>query len=521
MLDGVTLTVRAGQRLAVIGDNGAGKSTLLRLLAGTLAPDAGTVTSTSGRTLVEQELDVAASDTVATLREATLRAARDAVAAFEAAALQLAADPDGAADRYAAALSAVEALDAWGAERRLQESLVAFGADFGPEVPLGSLSPGQRYRLRLGCALHDPAGVVLVDEPGNHLDDSGLDVLADRLRSHAGIVVLVTHDRWLLDAVATALLDLDPSAGAGGTLFTGGYAQYRAGRAAALEHWRDEHRASVETERRLRAQLAAAQASAPDQWRPGKGAAKHGRASRAAGTVRLFQRRIDDLLEARVPAPPDELRFAPPDVSGPPKGALLSAAGVAFGDRLALPGGAAIELRGGGRLLVRGDNGAGKSTLLAILAGRLRADGGTVVRRPDARIALLAQEDSFDPGITPVAAIAGAERPALDPDRVRSAVLRTGLLRAADLDRPLGRLSTGQRRRVALSGLLIGRPAVLLLDEPTNHLSVALVDDLTEALIETPAAVVLVTHDRTLRSAVRDWPILTLTAPASTEQAAR
>lgn len=521
VLDGVTLTVRAGQRLAVIGDNGAGKSTLLRLLAGMLAPDAGTVTSTTGRTLVEQELDVGAGDTVATLREDALRATRDAVAAFEDATQQLAEDPVGAADRYAQALALVEALDAWDAERRLQESLLAFGADFALGVPLDSLSPGQRYRLRLGCALHDPAGVVLVDEPSNHLDDSGLDVLAGRLRTHPGIVVLVTHDRWLLDAVATTLLDLDPTRGPGGELFTGGYAQYRAGRAAAVERWRSEYRTSLEVERGLRDQLAAAQASAPDQWRPGKGAAKHGRASRAAGNVRLFQRRIDDLLEARVPPPPDELRFSVPELGRRSKGVLLTAAGLGLGARMALPAGEAIELRPGGRLLVRGANGAGKSTLLAMLAGRLRADSGTVRRRPDTRIALLDQEDRFDPDLTAVEAIARAERPVLDPDGVRSAVMRTGLLRAVDLDRPLGRLSTGQRRRVALAGLVIRRPAVLLLDEPTNHLSVALVEDLTEALIETPAAVVLVTHDRTLRSTVRDWPTLTLTSPTATRSLAR
>jgi macrolide transport system ATP-binding/permease protein len=513
VLDGVTLTVRAGERLAVIGDNGAGKTTLLRVLAGALAPDAGTVTSTTGRTLVEQELDVGDGETVATLHEVTLRAARDAIAALDAAGVALAADPEGAAERYADALARAEALDAWDAERRLHASLAAFGADFAPDVPLAHLSPGQRYRLRLGCALHDPAGVVLVDEPSNHLDDSGLDLLADRLRGHGGIVVLVTHDRWLLDAVATALLDLDPTREGGGELFTGTYAELRRARAAALERWRTAYRTSLEDERVLREQLAAAQASAPDQWRPGKGAAKHGRASRAAGTVRLFQRRIDDVLAARGPEPPDELRFALPTAQGGRKGTIVTATGLAVDGRMALGPGEAIALGAGGRLLVRGDNGAGKSTLLAVLAGHLRPDAGTVRRAPGVRIGVLGQEDRFDPERTAVEAIAGAERPVLDPEAVRAAVLRTGLLRDADVDRPLGRLSTGQRRRVALAGLLIRRPAVLLLDEPTNHLSVALVDELTEALLSTPAAVVLVTHDRTLRAAVADWPTLVLQAP--------
>jgi macrolide transport system ATP-binding/permease protein len=135
-----------------------------------------------------------------------------------------------------------------------------------------------------------------------------------------------------------------------------------------------------------------------------------------------------------------------------------------------------------------------------------------VTRGPDVRIGL-DQEDRFDPTRTPLDAIALARRPVPDRDAVRSAVLRTGLLRAADLERPLGRLSARQRRRVALAGLLLAGPQVLLLDEPTNHLSVALVDDLTEALVATPAAVVLVTHDRTLRSRVASWPTLRLQAP--------
>ena len=197
VLDGVSLTASAGDRLAVIGDNGAGKSTLLRLLAGVLEPDAGTVTCTTTRSLVEQELDVPAGVTVGDLLAEALAPATAAIARLDAAAAALSSDHAGDEDAYARALAEVDELDAWNAERRLAADLAEFGAEqLAGETPLATLSPGQRYRLRLACALHHAGGAVLLDEPSNHLDDAALDRLAARLQEHDGIVVLVSHDRW-------------------------------------------------------------------------------------------------------------------------------------------------------------------------------------------------------------------------------------------------------------------------------------------------------------------------------------
>ena len=502
VLDGVSLTVTAGQRLAVIGDNGAGKSTLLRVLAGTLMADGGDVTcTTERRSLVEQELDAPAGATVAWVRDEALRSSRDALAALERAASGLAAGEAAAADRYAAALARAERLSAWDAERRLESALSAFDADFAPERALAGLSVGQRYRLRLGCALAEPAGTVLLDEPSNHLDDRSLDRLVQWLAEFPGIVVFVTHDRWLLDAVATAILDLDPALGAGGTLFGGSFAAYREARAGTLREWRRRYAASLDAERELSERLVAARAAAPGHWQPGKGAAKHGRESRAASTVRLLGRRIDDLRRERGPAPPDPLTFTAPDAADTGDAILLEAAGIAVRGRVTQPADAPIRLAARDRVLVRGANGAGKSTLLSVLASRLAPDAGTLTVSPGARVGLLAQEDRWNPDRTP-AEVLGT----WDLDRIRA----TGLLREADLGRPLGRLSVGQRRRVALARVLLNRPSVLLLDEPTNHLSVTLVDELCDALLSTPAAIVLVTHDRALRRLVHDWPTVTL-----------
>ena len=502
VLDGVSLTVIAGQRLAVIGDNGVGKSTLLRLLAGKLTPDGGEVRcTTESRSLVEQEMDAPAGATVGSVRAAALRSPREALSALSVAASGLAAGAEDAAERYAAALGHAERLAAWDAERRLAAALNAFDADLHPEYPLASLSVGQRYRLRLGCALANPAGAVLLDEPSNHLDDASLDRLVQWLLEFPGIAVFVTHDRWLLDAVATAIFDLDPALDAGGTLFGGCLPAYREARAGTLREWRRRYAASLDAEHKLSKQLIAARATAPGHWQPGKGAAKHGRESRAASSVRLLQRRIDHLRRERGPAPPNPLTFTVPDAADTGDAILLKATGIIVQGRVTQPFDSPVRLGARGRLLVRGANGAGKTTLLSVLARQLAPDAGTLTTAPGIEVGLLTQEDDWHPNRTPAEELA-----AWDLDQIRA----TGLLRAADLDRPLGQLSVGQRRRVTLARILLSRPSVLLLDEPTNHLSVMLIDALSAALLSTPAAVVLVTHDRTLRRMVHDWPTMTL-----------
>ena len=507
VLDGVSLAVTVGQRLAVIGDNGAGKSTLLRLLAGTLVPDGGDVRcTTESRCLIEQEMDAPAGMTVASVRAQALRSSRDALAAVEDAASGLAADAEGAAERYAAALAHAERLAAWDAVRRLDTALDAFDADFHPEQALAGLSVGQRYRLRLGCALADTAGTVLLDEPSNHLDDSSLDRLVQWLVEFPGIAVFVTHDRWLLDAVATAIFDLDPALGPGGTLFGGSFQAYREARAGTLREWCRRYAASLDAERELSERLIAARAATPGRWQPGKGAAKHGRQSRAARSVRLLQRRIDQLRRERGPAPPEPLAFAAPDAPSTGETILLEASGIVVHGRVIQPSDSPIRLRARSRVLLCGANGAGKSTLLSVLASELAPDSGTLTAAPGAQIGLVPQEDRWNPSHTPADVLS-----AWDLDQIRA----TGLLHDAALGRPFGRLSVGQRRRVTLAYVLLSRPSVLLLDEPTNHLSVTLVDELCDALLSTPAAIVLVTHDRTLCRMVSGWPTVTLGGTSS------
>jgi macrolide transport system ATP-binding/permease protein len=508
VLVGVDLAVAPGDRLGVVGENGRGKTTLLQVLAGRLEPDAGTVVRAGSIGVADQEMPVGAEGTVGDLIDVELTAVRAALAAFEAASTALAEDRPGASDAYARALAAVEALDAWDADRRVDVSLAALDAVPDRTRPLGTLSVGQRYRVRLAGLLGAGHDLLLLDEPTNHLDAAGLDHLTARLRAHPGGVVLVSHDRALLADVVTAVLDLDPTADGHPRTYGGGYRGYREGRQAERERWEAAHRAQQAERERLADHLAAARGRLVDGWRPDKGTGKHTRATRAPGLVRAVHRRQDDLEAHVVAVPEPPLRFALPELAARPGAALVRAEEVVVAGRLAGP--ASLALHSGDRLVVTGPNGAGKSTLLAVLAGRLEPTAGTVRRRRDARVGLLTQESPAPSRRRAVAVydaalarLVSAGRLA-EADRVPLADL--GLLTARDADRPVAELSVGQQRRLDLAVLLAGRPHAVLLDEPTNHLSIALVDELTAALAATRAAVVVATHDRQLLRDTAGWP---------------
>ncbi|WP_066910648.1 ABC-F family ATP-binding cassette domain-containing protein [Millisia brevis] len=518
VLHRVDLVVGPRSRIALVGENGRGKSTLLRLIAGTLRPDSGTVARTGTLGLAEQEMSITDGRTVDAVIADAVAESRTALHELEDSGRALAAAHASAevADRYARALEHAEMLDAWDAERRVRLALDALRAETDGNRPLSELSVGQRYRVRLACLLGGDADFLLLDEPTNHLDRSGLDFLTERLRARPGGVVIVSHDRALLADVAETFVDLDPSPDRRPRVHGGGYAGYRDGRRAERERWEQDYADQQRERARLRNDLSAAQDRLVSGWRPDKGTAKHQRATRAGGLVRAVHRRQAalDAAPVTVPDPPLVLRF--PDLPTRPGLPVLSAEGVTVADRLVNP--VSARLHGASRLVVTGPNGSGKSTLLAVLAGDIGASTGHVHRPAAARIALLRQESDL-PG----------ELRAAEIYRRRTAQLVTagrvaagevvglsalGLLHTAEVNKRVGDLSTGQRRRLDLALALAGRPNLLLLDEPTNHLSIALVDELTEALCATPAAVVVSTHDRRLLRDVAHWPRLTLGSPA-------
>jgi macrolide transport system ATP-binding/permease protein len=339
------------------------------------------------------------------------------------------------------------------------------------------------------------AGLVLAG-----LGLAGIPHRETQLQELPGAVILASHDRAFLDAVCTDLIDLDPAVG-GPTRYGGNYTGYQAAKRAERERWERRFAGKQEELTALRHSAAVTARNVA----PGRAIRDHDKMGygRRAGRVekqvsrrvRDATRRLGELERSQVRKPPEPLRFRAPALAAPAgRGVLLSLRGIEVPGRLTL---GRLDVSAGDRLLVTGPNGAGKSTLLAVITGQV-GSRGEVRRRRGLRVGLLAQDTVFD---RPDRSVEQTYQAVLGPERAGAVPLPSlGLVAPRDLATRVGDLSAGQRRRLALALVLADPPELLLLDEPTNHLSPMLADELEDAFQISPAAIVVATHDRWLRS---------------------
>jgi macrolide transport system ATP-binding/permease protein len=504
LFDGVSLRATPGQRVGLVGENGVGKSTLLRLLAGTERPHGGCVCRGEDVGFLAQELPFAPGARVREVLDDALARFTTASDRLDRLAEALANDPEDGVllDEYGRVLEWAQAHDLWDARRRAE--LVYDGLGLGgidQDRSLDTLSGGQRSRLGLAALLIRRPATLLLDEPTNHLDDEAMALLERQLVGLPGVVVLSSHDRVFLDAVCTDIVDLDPALG-GPTRYGGSYSAYLSQKRAERARWEQRHAAEQDELEQLRETVRTSARAVAHDRAPRDNAKmlydfKAGRVQKQISRrVRNARLRLDELERSQVRKPPEPLRF---------RGSLtadVATDSVAVRMRhVALPGRLRVEhldISTTARLLVTGGNGAGKSTLLAVVAGLLRPPTGEVRRARGVRVELLEQDVRFaDPSRTArqlYTELAGERVPTL---------AELGLLPPRDLDRPVGALSVGQCRRLALATLIARPPELLLLDEPTNHISLTLAEELFDALDAAPGGVVVASHDRWLR---RDWP---------------
>jgi macrolide transport system ATP-binding/permease protein len=501
VLSGVDFVANPGRPVGVVGENGVGKSTLLRLLAGIEEPAAGVVSRPPDHGYLSQEPALPGGMTIAEALAAALAPLHEAVERLERLAWKL--DDPLVATQYAETLAWAEQHDAWDASRRAELASARLGlSGLSPERLIATLSGGERTRLATAALITRRPGCVILDEPTNHLDDAAMEFLEQFLVELPGVVVLASHDRVLLDRVCAEVVDLDASHfgvdGSGGNRFSGGFSTYLEHKRSARRRWEEAFADEQDelTGLRRAAKTTARQVAHDRPANDGDKFIYNFKAGKVQATIRRrvrdTERRIEELLRDPVPKPPRPLSFEHPLTGRDGRAATVYARDICVHGRLGL---GRLDIRAGEHFLVTGPNGSGKSTLLGVLAARVPLDAGTL--EVSARqVALLPQDVRFS-------------RPELTPHQVydrltASPVLlgELGLLHPRELGRPVGVLSGGQQRRLALAVLVAKHADLLLLDEPTNAISLTLASELEEALGHSPGTVVIATHDRWLR---RNW----------------
>ncbi|RSZ62742.1 ABC-F family ATP-binding cassette domain-containing protein [Corynebacterium hylobatis] len=516
VLTDITFAVPAGHVTGLIGENGAGKSTLLELVAGKLEPDVGSITTPPTTGFIEQETSLPFSAAAAELIDAAVAELRDIEQQIGDLSARLADEPE-LAEAFDAALATAEQSGVWELDSRIATVLAGLGlAEVPLETRLGDMSGGQRRRFALAALLLRPVDALVLDEPTNHLDDDGVDFLISELDEFRGPVLVASHDRFFLDKAADSLVDLDPGLGheggggeetRQGTVFTGAFTDYLEAREDIRRRWEELY--TVQEHERVRLQKATEQGAEDifhrETSKSETRASEKFFADRAAKTLgnrlRSARSRLEALEREELPPPPARLKF-----HGIPEHTSLASLGepavvakdLVVADRL---GPLTVTVQPGDHWLIEGPNGAGKSTLLKVVQGELEVGDGLLRIPEGVRITRLSQDDEWIDLDTPAEEIFAAKVPPKSPTLVEM-----GLMNEETAARPLGELSLGQRRRVSLGIILASPPDILLLDEPTNHLSLALAEELEEALENYPGTVLLATHDRWIR---RRWAVRT------------
>lgn len=491
LLDNVSLSIRTGERVGLVGVNGSGKSTLARILAGLEQPDSGTIARRRGAEIgvLSQDPVFDPSDTARDVVLAGLSAWHAAKARHDEASRALAAgtgDPDALLAEQAAAAADVERLGGWDMMHRV-DAIIGHVGVTRPDAPMRVLSGGDRRRVALARLLVSRPALAVLDEPSNHLDVETVEWLERYLvEEHPGALLLITHDRYLLDRVVERTLEIDK-----GKVYSydGGYEEYLEQKAERLAL---EARTEANRQNFLRTEL---------EWLRRQPKARTGKQ----------KARIQRAEAAKAAPPPKAERAAQLSVESVRTGKTileLKQLGLSV-DGKWLVRGLDFSLTKGERVGIVGRNGTGKTTLLRAILGQVGAADGAAGAGPrmEGEVVLgkntsVAYFDQHRSGLDLDASI--FENVAGSHTRVevggRSMDVRTYLERFLfdphKARQPVGSLSGGERARVALAKMLTQSANVILLDEPTNDLDVMTLAALEEMLVEFDGSALVVTHDR-------------------------
>jgi ATP-binding cassette subfamily F protein 3 len=482
LLERASLLVDPGRRIGLIGRNGAGKSTLLKLIAGQIAPDGGTI-RLGARTRLGYVAQEAPSGPISPL---------EVVLAADLERTQLLADSENPAvdpAKLAEIHDRLLTIEADAAPARAAAILSGLGFNTEWQArPMSSFSGGWRMRVALAAVLFSAPDLLLLDEPTNHLDLEATLWLEQYLAKFPGAILLVSHDRQLLDRAVEAIAHLDHGKL---TLTPGGFAEF----------------IRIKTEKALqqgRAAEKAAEARAHMQKFVDRFRAKASKARQAQSRIKALERMPQ--IEAVVEDHATRFTFPEPNKLAPP---MLSLDGVNIGyDGKPVLNNVSLRIDMEDRIALLGTNGNGKSTLAKLLAGRLAPLSGRQFRTGNLRVGYFAQhqEEDLVATETPYEHLSRA-LPKATPPQIRAQAARFGL----DADRvntKVAAMSGGERARLLLALATRDAPHLLILDEPTNHLDIDARDALVKALAEFEGAVLLISHDPYLVDLVADRLLL-------------
>ncbi|MFC5531571.1 ABC-F family ATP-binding cassette domain-containing protein [Cohnella yongneupensis] len=496
ILEGITLLINERDRIGLVGVNGAGKSTLLKVLAGELRADHGSVSKAKdlrigylaqngglqGHRTIMEEMTSAFGPLLE--QEKNLRDMESRIA--DPAELENATRYESLLSQYADASEKFREAGGYEMGNRTRSVLHGMGfGDFAPDTEVASLSGGQRTRLALARLLLVQPELLLLDEPTNHLDIDTLTWLEQYLRSYNGAMVIVSHDRYFLDAIVTSIVEIERNAA---TRYTGNYSRYMelkaAGFAQQMKLYEAQRKEIARMEDFVQRNLA------------------------RATTTRRAQSRRNALERIERLEKPGSLRqasfsFSTERRSGKEVLRVINASAAPKPDMTPLFRNVTFDAKRGERLALLGPNGVGKTTLLRALIDKLPLRSGAVEWGAGVSIGYYDQEQrELNPDNTVLEELWSAFP--MQPEAEIRTVLGNFLFSGEDVRKKVSSLSGGEKARVALSKLMLRKANVMVMDEPTNHLDLMSREVLEAALDEYDGTLLFVSHDRYFLNRIAD-----------------